>query len=165
MKAQLMILGLEGHSLEVQTRGLLQGAVITVDALAAPKGKAPNEFILTTNDGRSLTLRLKRSLVCDFPALEVDGVKLHFVPPLKWYEYVLSFLVVLLISSQFSSLQILIPLTLVTFLVNVRVLRLSESLAARYLLVIALSLALPLLFFMAEIAIGLLIGLLLAATT
>ena len=152
MEAPITLEGFEGHTIELHTPGILQGPRITFDGKPAPKGKGRNRYTLTRNDGQAKTVRLKPSLLYDFPSIEVDGKKYAAVPPLRWYEYGVSLLPLILI---FGGL-IGIVLALVIFLINIRVFRSDIPIAARYLLVLTLSVGLPVLYYLATFVLVLL---------
>ncbi len=143
MKALLTIEGLEGHSVEVYSPGFLQGPRLTIDAGPAPKGKGRNVYTLQGGNGQPITIRLKPSLVYDLPSVEVNGTRRELVPPLKWYQYLLSLFPLVLILGGIPG----IIFALILFLVNIRVWRSGLPAVAKYVLVLALSLGLPLLYY------------------
>lgn len=147
MGVPLEIDGLEGHRLEVHMPAFLQGPRLTLDGRPAPRGKGRSVYEVQRPDGRTVTIRLRPSLVYDYPAVEVDGIRRELVPPLRWYQYLLSIVPLVLILGGLLG----ILLALVVFLVNIRVWRSEIPVPARYLLVATLSIGLPLLYFLTTI--------------
>ena len=90
MKAQLPIGGVGSQVLEIRSPGLLQGPILTIDGQRAPKGKRRNTYLIQRDDGRTVTITLKPSLVYDLPGVEIDGTRFEVVPRLRWFEYLLA---------------------------------------------------------------------------
>ena len=85
MKAQLPIEGFGSQVLEIRSPGLLQGPILTIDGQRAPKGKRRNTYLIQRDDGRTVTIRLKPSLVYDLPGVEIDGTRFEVVPRLSLF--------------------------------------------------------------------------------
>ncbi len=143
MKAPLTIEGFEGHRLEVVAPSFLQGPILTIDGQRVPRGKGRNQYVLQRNDGGPVSIRLKPSLVYDFPSVEINGSRKNLVAPLMWYEYLVSLLPLSLIFGGLLG----IALALGIFLINIRILRSQIPRAAEYLFVVTLSLGLPTLYY------------------
>lgn len=144
MKAPLALTGLEGHILEVHAPAFFRGPRLTLDGNPAPKGKGRNVYSVKLIDGRTVSIRLKPSLVYDLPAVMVDGEQRQVVSPLRWYQYLLGLFPLVLI---FAGL-IGIILALVLFFANIRIWRAEIPPFARYLLVITLSFGVPILYYL-----------------
>ncbi|MCK4541561.1 MAG: hypothetical protein KAU17_04910 [Spirochaetales bacterium] len=77
----------EGQRLVVKTANFIHGPRLLLNdqILKAKRGK----YIVRDNIGNKLLLRLKYNLVDPIPKLEIEGEDIELAPPLKWYQYVL----------------------------------------------------------------------------
>ncbi len=144
MKAQLPIGGFGSQVLEIRSPGLLQGPILTIDGQRAPKGKRRNTYLIQRDDGRTVTITLKPSLVYDLPGVEIDGTRFEVVPRLRWFEYLLaSFPLVLILVGILG-----IVLAAILIVACIRLLRSSLEPLPKYLAAGFLSLGVPTLFYL-----------------
>jgi len=145
MRAKLPIEGFGSRVLEIHSPGLLQGAILTVDGQRAPKGKGRNTYTLQRDDGKSTTIKLKPSLVYDLPGVEIDGTRIEVVPRLRWFEYILASLPLVLIFGGIPG----IVLAVILIVACIRLFRSSLEPATRYIAAGVLSLGVPVLYYIA----------------
>ena len=144
MKAQLPIGGFGSQVLEIRSPGLLQGPILTIDGQRAPKGKRRNTYLIQRDDGRTVTITLKPSLVYDLPGVEIDGTRFEVVPRLRWFEYLLaSFPLVLILIGILG-----IVLAAILIVACIRLLRSSLEPLPKYLAAGFLSLGVPALYYL-----------------
>jgi hypothetical protein len=77
----------EGQRLVVKAANFIHGPRLLLNdqILKAKRGK----YTVRDNKGKELLLRLKYNLVDPVPKLEIEGEDIELAPPLKWYQYVL----------------------------------------------------------------------------
>jgi hypothetical protein len=130
MDYPLQVEGFEGQTIVVQTPGLISGAKLLVNGQPAPKGKKRGEMALRRTDGREVSAKWASTLV-DLSGVVIDGQKIEFVKPLRWYEYVWCIIPILLI---FVGGALGGVVGAIAFFINLRILRSSLNVALRYLL-------------------------------
>jgi hypothetical protein len=70
-----------------------------VNGQVPPPGKRRGEYLLKNDDGQELTVHFRNQIFgLDYPQLEVGTQTLNIVDPLKWYQWVLTILPVLLVA-------------------------------------------------------------------
>jgi hypothetical protein len=88
MKYAVTLEGFQGHAIEVQPPGLLNGPMLLVDGQPAEKGAKRGEMILRKNDGKQVVAAWKPQFMgLDVPQLVVDGKVVSVAEPLKWYVW------------------------------------------------------------------------------
>ncbi|HEY2707734.1 MAG TPA: hypothetical protein VGI95_06745 [Caulobacteraceae bacterium] len=77
--------GFEGRRLALRPMGLMTGAAVVVDGVAAPrKGRT---FTLTDNAGTPVAMRLK-GFIDPIPQIQAGERTITLARPFAWYEYV-----------------------------------------------------------------------------
>jgi hypothetical protein len=97
MRYPLIVSGMEGHLVEVQTSTWIGGAKVLIDGRAAPPGAKKQEYRLIRQDGTVATVQLRGAGIDLLPRATVDGVPQTLAPPFQWYEWVLIILPITLV--------------------------------------------------------------------
>lgn len=91
------IAGFENQNIEVK-QGLFTGAKLLCNGQPAPKGDKRRQMLLRRDDGSYVDATWKKELMgFDVPKLIVGGNEIQLVKPLKWYEYLWSSLLCLVL--------------------------------------------------------------------
>jgi hypothetical protein len=119
MAIPLHLEGFEGQNIEVVPAGFFTPAKLLVDGQPAPKGKHFSENRLVRNDGREVVVTWKPQLL-DMPKLVIDGQTINIVKPLRWYEWALSAMPLILVftAKAFAGL-----LGIIAFSINAKIFR------------------------------------------
>lgn len=122
-----------------------RGPVFIQEGVPAAKAKTRGRFILRKNDGTSVEARVvPRSLGFDpVPDVEIDGHRMTLVPPLRWWQWLLSGLPLILVFAGGAAGGLI---GAVATYANVAILRSGMSAPQRYLAVVITSVAAVLLF-------------------
>jgi len=98
MSRPITLEGFEGQTIQVQSTGAFSVPQLLVNGELAPTGQHGNQVVLRRNDGAEVIATWKRSFpVLGAPQLVIDDKTIDVVEPLKWYEWVWSWLPVTLI--------------------------------------------------------------------
>lgn len=135
MKTPVVLEGFEGQTIEVQSPGFFSGPKLLVNGRPAAKGPKRNQMLVKRNDGTDVIASWK-SQVFDTPQLVVDGKTIQVVRPLKWYEWIVSALPILLV---FIGGALGAIIGLIAFGINTQIIRTYSSGPLKYFLVILIS--------------------------
>ncbi len=83
-----------GRGLAIQPAGWLSAAHLVLDG--APAEGKRGRFVVRSNSGREVTIRLKSNYIDPVPSVSIDDRPIVIARPLLWYEYVWSGLPILL---------------------------------------------------------------------
>ena len=90
MRYPLIVPGLEGYRVEVETAGLVPPTKVLLNGSPAPPGQKRGEFRLPRPDGTAATVQLLSGFLDHVPRVTVDGVPQTLAPPLNWAEKTLT---------------------------------------------------------------------------
>ncbi len=91
MRYPLIVSGMEGRRVEVETAKMTAPAAVLVDGLPAPKGHKKAEFLVYRRDGTVAVVQLTTQWLDSVPNVTVDGVPQTLAPPLTGGEKALIF--------------------------------------------------------------------------
>ncbi len=142
MKYRIRPKGFEGKKVEVEPISFLHAQKVLVNNIAVKNSWGKYE--LRRNDGKKAVLRVKPSFLSGTLRVDVDGEMFRLVEPLKWYQYLLAAMP--LVSIFFGgALGAFIGFS--TFAINTKIFRSKMSAGRKYLLVAAISVGVPVIFF------------------
>lgn len=122
-----------------------KGPAFIQGGVPAEKAKTRGSFVLKKNDGNPVQARLvQRGLGFDpVPDVEIDGHRITLVPPLRWWQWLLSGLPLILVFAGGAAGGLI---GAIATYANVAILRSGMPTPQRYLGVVITSLAAVLLF-------------------
>lgn len=97
MRYQILVPGMEGHRVEVETAKMTKPSAVLVDGLPAPKGQNKAEFLIYRRNGTMSVVQLGTQWLDSVPKVTVDGVPQTLAPPLSGGEKALVFTPLLLV--------------------------------------------------------------------
>jgi hypothetical protein len=125
--------GFENQSLELQASGFFSSAKILVNGVQAEPGVKKNEVLLRKQDGTTVSVFIQNAFFDIVPRLVVQGETIQVVAPLKWYQYVWCGLTLVLIIYGGAVGSVV---SMVGFLLNIRIMRNTWGLPLKYLAVL-----------------------------
>ncbi|HHL4511165.1 TPA: hypothetical protein ACQ71X_004202 [Escherichia coli] len=87
----------QSKKLSVSTRTIFKNPSLMIDGIEQKKMKGLKRRYLLEDDNGSQTIVEIKSVIDPIPTIVIDGEKISLAPPMAWYEYVLSYLPLLLI--------------------------------------------------------------------
>jgi len=144
MDYPLTLPGFEGRQPVLRT-SWFKGPAFIQGGVPAPKAKIRGAFVLQKNDGTTVQARpVQRALGFDpVPDVEIDGHRITLVPPLRWWQWLLCSLPLILVFAGGAAGALI---GAVATYVNVATLRSGMSAPQRYLGVLITSLVAILVF-------------------
>ncbi|MDO9086225.1 MAG: hypothetical protein Q7U53_08465 [Anaerolineaceae bacterium] len=125
--------GFGKQKIELEVTGLLGKTKIIVDDLPAERGNKKDEYILYRPDGSQASVFLQGMFFDIIPKLIINGETFEILPPLKWHQYVFAGLGLFLI---FYGGGVGGILGMISFIINIRLLRSFLSSGLRNLLIL-----------------------------
>lgn len=99
MRYPLIVPGLEGDRVEVQTAGLVSPTKVLLNGNPAPPGSKRGEFQIPRPNTSTATVQILSGFLDHVPRVTVDGVPQMLAPPLNLAEKTLTVLPILLVFS------------------------------------------------------------------
>jgi hypothetical protein len=147
--------GFEGQNIEVSS-SFWSGPKLLVNGEAASKGSKRGEMTLQRNDGKKVIAGWKPQVLgLDVPQLIVDGKVTKLVEPLKWYQLVWSGLPALLV---FMGGALGAVAGIIGFSINTKIFRTDMNDVLKYIVSAVVSVLVVTVYFIAAIALSLLIN-------
>lgn len=125
--------GFGKQKIELEVSGLLGKTKILVDDKPAERGIKKDEYILVRPNGTRISVLLLGMFFDIIPKIILEGETYDILPSLKWYQYVYAGVGLLLI---FYGGGIGGILGIVSFIINIRLLRSFFSKGLRYILIL-----------------------------
>ena len=129
MEFPVVIDGFEERHITVSTPGFFSGARLLVDGQPAPKDARNKRYVLRSEDGGEVPVRLHMLFLDPVPQVIVEERTYKAVEPFRWYEWLWSGLPLLL---MFADNLIGGAFGLLGFYFNAYVMRLHMGTPARY---------------------------------
>jgi hypothetical protein len=129
-KYPISLKGFGSQKIELEVSGVLGNTRILVNGIPAEKGNRQGEFILYYPDGDRVSLYLQNTFFDIIPKIQVNGQIIEILPPITWIQYMIAGLGFILI---FSGGGIGGLLGMVSFIINIRLLRSIQAPVLRYL--------------------------------
>ena len=129
----IKIPGFGKQRIELEISGFLGKNRILLNGNPAEKGHRKDEFILYQPDGVRVSAQLQSTFFDAIPKVIVQGEAYDILPPLTWYQYVFAglSLILVLYGGGYGGL-----LGMISFLINIRLLRSSYPRSFRLLLIL-----------------------------
>jgi hypothetical protein len=145
MDYPVVIEGFEGHEIALRNSPWGGTSLLLIDGQVASAGPRRNQFLLTRNDGTEALVKFRNSLFDSVPQLVVDGKVINVVAPLPWGVMIWCLLpLALVFTPGFDGIM----LGFAGSWVNTRLFRTELSLAQKYLVTAAVTLAAAGLYFL-----------------
>lgn len=118
----------QGKKLSVSTRTVFKNPSLLVDGIEQKKMKGLKRRYLLEDDNGSQAIVEVKSVIDPIPTIVIDGENISLAPPMTWYEYVLSYLpLLLLIGGMIGAVVGVVGAT-----INASIIRGHGSTLARY---------------------------------
>jgi len=129
----IKIPGFGKQRIELEISGFLGKNRILLNGIPAEKGHRKDEYILYQPDGVRVSAQLQSTFFDAIPKVIVQGEAYEILPPLTWYQYVFAglSLILVLYGGGYGGL-----LGMISFLINIRLLRSSYPRGLRLLLIL-----------------------------
>lgn len=129
----IKIPGFGKQRIELEISGFLGKTRILLNGNPAEKGHRKDEYILYQPDGVRVSVQLQNTFFDAIPKLVIHGEAYEILPPLTWYQYVFAglSLILVLYGGGYGGL-----LGMISFLINIRILRSSYQKSLRILLIL-----------------------------
>jgi len=129
----IKIPGFGKQRIELEISGFLGKNRILLNGIPAEKGHRKDEYILYQPDGVRVSAQLQSTFFDAIPKVIVQGEAYDILPPLTWYQYVFAglSLILVLYGGGYGGL-----LGMISFLINIRLLRSSYPRGLRLLLIL-----------------------------
>jgi len=129
----IKIPGFGKQRIELEISGFLGKTRILLNGNPAEKGHRKDEFILYQQDNVRVSAQLQSTFFDVIPKVIVQGEIYDVLPPLTWYQYVFAglSLILVLFGGGYGGL-----LGMISFLINIRILRSSYRIGLRFLLIL-----------------------------
>jgi hypothetical protein len=129
----IKIPGFGKQRIELEISGFLGKNRILLNGIPAEKGHRKDEYILYQPDGVRVSAQLQSTFFDAIPKVIVQGEAYDILPPLTWYQYVFAglSLILVLYGGGYGGL-----LGMISFLINIRLLRNSYPRGLRLLLIL-----------------------------
>lgn len=127
--------GFETQKIELESSGFFSPSKLLIDGKKAEPGMKKNEVIIQRRNGKKVSVYFQSAFFDTVPRLIVDGKKIIVVPPLKWYQYVLSGLTLFLI---FFGGALGAIFSMIAFLMSIRIFRNKLKVIYKYLIVLSI---------------------------
>ena len=129
----IKIPGFGKQRIELEISGFPGKNRILLNGNPAEKGHRKDEFILYQPDGVRVSAQLQSTFFDAIPKVIVQGESYDILPPLTWYQYVFAglSLILVLYGGGYGGL-----LGMISFLINIRLLRSSYPRGLRLLLIL-----------------------------
>jgi hypothetical protein len=151
MKYSIELPGFEEQNLSIEVRFPFRPRIWVNKKIAQSKIKKWNELALRRDDGLTSVITILPKFPDPVPELEMDDEIYRAVAPFTWGERILAFLPILLIAVSVTDLQMIlygVGLGLLAIYINFWVLRLQDQKLERNLMVIAITAAVAVIYFL-----------------
>ncbi len=132
-KYPIPLKGFGNQKIELEVSGVIAKTRILVDAVPAEKGHRQGEYILYYPDGNRVSIYLQNTFFDMIPKVQLNGEIIEILPPITWIQYMIAGLGFILI---FSGGGIGGLLGMISFIINIRLLRCFQPAIYRYLAIL-----------------------------